>query len=72
MHIFKVENDALLMKLLFSSVPVSENGSLYAYLVDTLHDDHADYMEVLSCHHVVSGRIDAWVERLKHTTEGIR
>ncbi|KAF1829731.1 hypothetical protein BDW02DRAFT_634212 [Decorospora gaudefroyi] len=56
-HVYKIKKDDTLTKLLFGSVPISENGSLYAYLVDAVQDGHAGYTEILCFYYAVSGRM---------------
>ena len=56
-HVYKIKRDDTLTKLLFGSVPTSENGNLYAYLVDAVQDGHAGYTEVWCFYHAVSGRM---------------
>lgn len=58
-HVYRFEKDDALTELLFGSVPVSENGSLYAYLVDAVKDGHVVYTEVWCVYHAVSGRMAA-------------
>ncbi|KAL1593743.1 hypothetical protein SLS60_010475 [Paraconiothyrium brasiliense] len=45
-HVYKLKKDDTLTKMLFGSVPVSENGSLCAYLVHAVRDGHAGYTEL--------------------------